>query len=97
MTELAFASATAALTAFRALEMSPLDVLEAQISEIERRNGDSATGVNALTETLFDSARSAARSAAERYARCAADGETPPALLGLTVATKEKQDRKSVV
>lgn len=88
--ELAFASATVALTAFRLLEMSPLDVLEAQISEIERRNGDSATGVNALTETLFDSARSAARSAAERYARCAADGETPPALLGLTVATKEK-------
>ena len=89
-TELAYLSAGEALDAFRRLECSPLDVLEAQIAEIDARNGDTTTGINAFTETMFDTARSTARSAADQYARCATDGETPPALLGLTVATKEK-------
>lgn len=82
--------ATAALAAFRRLELSPLEVLDAQIAEIEARNGDTETGINAFTETMFDDARSAAGRAADEYARHARTGETPPALLGLTVATKEK-------
>ncbi|MHC9295840.1 amidase [Mycobacterium sp. LTG2003] len=88
--ELAYLGATEALAAYRALELSPLEVLEAQIARIEAHNGDSTTGINAFTETLFEDARLAARRAADTYARCAATGETPPALLGLTVATKEK-------
>lgn len=89
-TELAYLSATEALAAFRRLELSPLEVLEAQIARIEAHNGDRTTGINAFTETLFDEARLAARHAADTYAVCARTGETPPALLGLTVATKEK-------
>jgi aspartyl-tRNA(Asn)/glutamyl-tRNA(Gln) amidotransferase subunit A len=68
----------------------PHDVLEAQIEQIEAHNGDTTTGINAFTETLFDDARVQARRAADTYARCAATGQQPPALLGLTVATKEK-------
>lgn len=89
-TELAYLSAVDALAAFRRLELSPLEVLEAQIAHIEAHNGDTTTGINAFTETLFDDARLAARRAADSYARCAANGEQPPALLGLTVAAKEK-------
>ncbi|MGV0746110.1 amidase [Mycolicibacterium sp. XJ870] len=90
MTPLGYLSATEALEAFRRLDFSPLDVLEAQIRQIETYNGDTATGINAFTETLFDDARVQARRAADTYARCATTGQQPPALLGLTVATKEK-------
>jgi aspartyl-tRNA(Asn)/glutamyl-tRNA(Gln) amidotransferase subunit A len=89
-TDLAYLSAAEALTAFRRLELSPLEVLDAQIARIETHNGTTDTGINAFTETLFDDARRAARRAAGAYARFAASGEQPPALLGLTVATKEK-------
>lgn len=89
-TELAFLGTTEALAAFRRLDLSPLEVLEAQIARVHAHNGDTTSGINAFTETLFDDARLAARRAADTYARCAATGETPPALLGLTVATKEK-------
>ncbi|MGV9799684.1 amidase [Mycobacterium sp. NPDC003449] len=87
---LAYLSATDAVKAFRKLDVSPLEVLDAQIAQIETHNGDTATGINAFTETLFEEARAQARRAADAYARCAATGEEPPALLGLTVATKEK-------
>lgn len=87
---LAHLSATEALARFRALETSPVDVLEAQIQRIEAHNGDRETGINAFTETLFDSAREKARAAADQYVRLARDGGRAPALLGLTVATKEK-------
>ncbi|BBX34419.1 glutamyl-tRNA(Gln) amidotransferase subunit A [Mycolicibacterium mageritense DSM 44476 = CIP 104973] len=90
MTPPAYLSATEAVKAFRRLELSPLEVLEAQIEQIETHNGDTATGINALTETLFDDARTLARRAADAYARCAATGQEPPPLLGVTVATKEK-------
>ncbi|MGV0811319.1 amidase [Mycolicibacterium boenickei] len=90
MTPLAYLNAVDAVKAFRRLELSPLDVLEAQIEQIETHNGDTATGVNAFTETLFDEARTSARRAADTYARCAATGQEPPPLLGITVATKEK-------
>jgi aspartyl-tRNA(Asn)/glutamyl-tRNA(Gln) amidotransferase subunit A len=90
MTPLAYLSAAEAVKAFRRLELSPLDVLEAQIAQIETHNGDSTTGINAFTETLFDEARILARRAADTYTRCASTGQEPPALLGVTVATKEK-------
>ncbi|MDF2822668.1 MAG: Amidase, partial [Mycobacterium sp.] len=87
---LAHLDASAALAAFRRLELSPLDVLDAQIAETEARNGDTETGINAFTETLFEEARAAARRAADQYSRIAGTDESPPPLLGLTVATKEK-------
>lgn len=90
VTPLAYLSAADAVKAFRQLELSPLDVLEAQIEQIETHNGDTATGINAFTETLFDDARAQARRAADMYARCAATGQEPPPLLGVPVATKEK-------
>lgn len=90
MTPVAYLSATEAVKAFRRLELSPLDVLEAQIAQIETHNGDTVTGINAFTETLFDEARILARRAADTYTRCAATGQEPPPLLGITVATKEK-------
>ncbi len=89
-TELAFVGTSDMLAAFRRLELSPLEVLDAQIARIEAHNGDTATGINAFAETLFEDARHAARHAADVYARCAADGEQPPALLGVPVAAKEK-------
>jgi aspartyl-tRNA(Asn)/glutamyl-tRNA(Gln) amidotransferase subunit A len=90
MAPLAYLSATEARKAFRSRELSPLDVLDAQISQIEAHNGDRDTGINAFTETLFDDARTQARAAADMYTRYAASGDEPPPLLGLTVATKEK-------
>jgi aspartyl-tRNA(Asn)/glutamyl-tRNA(Gln) amidotransferase subunit A len=90
MTPLAYLSATEARRAFRSRELSPLDVLDAQIELIEAHNGDATAGINAFTETLFDDARAQARVAADTYARCAVTGDEPPPLLGLTVATKEK-------
>ena len=86
MSDVAFLSATDALAAFRSLELSPAEVLEAQIAEIQTGGAD----VNAFTELLLDEARAAAQRAGDEYARCAASGQQPPALLGLTVATKEK-------
>lgn len=89
-TSLALRPATELLAGFRALEFSPLEVLEAQILRIETHNGDRATGINAFTETMLDAARTQASNAAERYVRLAREGGTAPALLGLTVAAKEK-------
>lgn len=79
-----------ALQAFRALELSPVELLEAIAARTRAVNGSRQTGVNAFTETLFEEAAVQARAAAEQYLRCARTGEEPPALLGLPVATKEK-------
>ncbi|MGL3807559.1 amidase [Paeniglutamicibacter sp. R2-26] len=87
---LARLTASEALAGFRTLEISPVEVLEAQIERIEACNGDRETGINAFTETLFDTARREAAGAADAYVRLARDGGPVPALLGLTVATKEK-------
>lgn len=83
-------SATALLEGFRNLEYTPLEVLDAQIDRVEAFNGDRATGINAFTETLFDAAREQAAAAGAEYVRLANAGGQAPALLGLTVATKEK-------
>lgn len=86
MSDIAFLSATELLGAFRRLELAPAEVLEAQIAEMQTRGAD----VNACTELLLEEARAAAERAGDTYARCAQSGQQPPALLGLTVATKEK-------
>lgn len=80
---LAYLGATEALRLFRTRELSPVDLLQAQIERTEQVNGV----VNALSEELFDEALTAARHAEERYH---SGQEDLPPLLGLTVATKEK-------
>lgn len=82
MTDLHYLDATGALKLFRSRELSPVELLEALIARTEAVNG----AINALTETLFDEARLAARQAASRYAR----GRDLAPLLGLPVAAKEK-------
>lgn len=79
---LSYLGATEALRLFRSRELSPVELLTAQIERTEQVNG----AVNALTETLFEEALVQAREAEDRYR---AGGDLPP-LLGLPVATKEK-------
>ena len=86
MTELHYLDATTALRLFRTRELSPVELMDAVIARTEAVNGE----VNALTETLFDEARAAAREAASKYAR----GRDLTPLLGLPVATKEKHGLK---
>ena len=82
MTEMHYLDASSALRLFRSRELSPVELLDALIARTEAVNGS----INALTETLFDEARLAARQAATRYAR----GRDLAPLLGLPVAAKEK-------
>ncbi|MDK1358763.1 amidase [Arthrobacter sp. zg-Y1219] len=88
MTDLHYLDASSALRLFRAKELSPVELLSAVIARTEEVNGSSGTGgaINAVTETLFDEAMSAAREAAAKYQT--GHGLTP--LLGLPVAAKEK-------
>ena len=81
-TELAYLGAVEALQLFRARELSPVELLRAQVERTEQVDGV----VNAFTETLFDEALAEAREAEARYR----SGDDIPPLLGLTVATKEK-------
>lgn len=90
MSELSHLGAVSALRAFRSLELSPVEFLDAVEAQVERVNGDRQTGINAFTETLFEDARVAAKEAAAAYARAARDGSPTPPLLGIPVATKEK-------
>ena len=85
-----YLDAVSALAAFRALELSPVELVSAVVERTRVVNGDRETGINAFTETMFDEALEQARAAADVYARCARSGAEPPALLGLPVATKEK-------
>jgi hypothetical protein len=55
--DLIYLSATEARTLFAAKQLSPVEVLEAQIAQIEARNAE----VNCITYTHFDEARVAAR------------------------------------
>ena len=81
--DLAYLPATEALRRFRAGDVSPVDVLEAQIARAERAE----PVVNAFSATCFEEALAAARAAAQRYAA----GRARP-LEGLTVAVKETMD-----
>ena len=80
--DLIYLSATEARTLFAAKQLSPVEVLEAQIAQIEVRNAE----VNCITYTHFDEARVAARESERRYAR----GEAR-ALEGITVGVKDDQ------
>ncbi|WP_104173999.1 amidase [Arthrobacter sp. Y81] len=86
MTELHYLDAATALRLFRTRELSPVELMEAVIARTEAVNVE----VNALTETLFEEARPAARKAAAKYAR----GRDITPLLGLPVAAKEKHGLK---
>jgi amidase len=72
------------LRLFRSGELSPVDVLEAQIARVERTNRE----YNAITFQHFDEARAAAKQAEARYRR----GDSRP-LEGITVAIKDEYDR----
>lgn len=92
MTDLHYLDATTALRLFRSKELSPVELMAAVIDRTEAMNGsmDSDGSINAVTETLFDEAMSAARRAADRYR----SGRNLSPLLGLPVATKEKHGLK---
>ncbi len=77
-----YLGAREALHLFRRRELSPVELLEAQIERAGKVEGS----VNALACTFFDEAREAARRAEARYAR--SDGR-PRRLEGLTLAVKE--------
>ena len=73
-----------ALELFRSRELSPVDVLQAQI----RRHGAVGARLNAFTETYFDEALEQARTAEARYAGAG----TPGPLEGLTLGVKDSHD-----
>lgn len=74
-------SAVELLAHFRNAEVSPVDVLEAQIKRIEELNEK----VNCITYRHFDEARTAARESEKRYR----EGNSRP-LEGLTIAVKDE-------
>ncbi|MCP3995102.1 MAG: amidase [bacterium] len=79
--DLADLSATEALTRFRSLELSPLELLDALI---ERANATEPV-VNAFTDTYFEQAKEQAAAAADAYAR----GTARP-LEGIAIAVKDE-------
>ena len=103
--ELAYMPATKQLELFRSGELSPVDVLEAQIARIEKYNGPVNENrevledylhfngkVNALSHTNFAEARQKAKEAEKRYK----DGTARP-LEGITVAIKDEIEVKDWV
>jgi amidase len=79
-----YLSASEALGAFAARELSPVELLEAVITRAEAVEPT----VNALCHTYFDEAREQARAAEARYA---GRGESPRPLEGLPVAIKAEE------
>ncbi|MGW0659817.1 amidase [Streptodolium elevatio] len=82
--ELAYLSATDALAAFRAREVSPVELLTAVVDRVDAAD----PVVNAVVESLRDEAFAAAREAERRYLGKGA-GEVRP-LEGLPIAAKEE-------
>jgi amidase len=82
MTDLHYLSATEAIAAFRARELSPVALLEAVIARAE----EVEPTVNALCHTFYEDAREQARAAERRYA----SGDAR-ALEGIPVAIKEEE------
>lgn len=80
--ELAYLGAAAALDAFAARTLSPVELIEAVIARAE----EVEPAVNALAETMFQRARERARESEARYAAA-----TARPLEGLPVAAKEAQ------
>lgn len=84
MTELHYLSATEVLRAFRARELSPVEVFDAAVA----RADSVEPTVNALLERDHEDFRAAAVAAGARYQ---GRGEPPRPLEGLPVALKEEQ------
>jgi amidase len=84
----AWLPATELLPRFRKRELSPVDVLEAQIKRIEAWNDK----VNCITTRHYDEARAAARESEARYR-----SGKPRALEGITVAVKDEYTVKGWV
>jgi aspartyl-tRNA(Asn)/glutamyl-tRNA(Gln) amidotransferase subunit A len=84
VSDLHYLSATEVLRAFRARELSPVEVLDA----VNARADAVEPTVNALLERDHEDFRAAAVAAERRYA---GTGEEPRALEGLPVALKEEQ------
>jgi amidase len=84
MTDLHYLSATEAIAAFRARELSPVELLDAVIARAE----EVEPVVNALCHTFYDEARAQAREAEARYAE---RGENPRPLEGIPLAIKEEE------
>ncbi len=74
-----------ALDLFRQRQLSPVELLQAQIAQTEKVGEN----VNAFTDTYFDEAVEQARKAEELFGR--SDGR-PRALEGLTLGIKDHQD-----
>ncbi|MGB7244653.1 MAG: amidase [Sulfitobacter sp.] len=83
--ELCYLPATRQLEMFRACEISPVDVLDAQIARAQ----DIEPVVNAFTDTFFDHARDQALKAEEIYVN--RPDEARP-LEGITVGIKDEMD-----
>ncbi|WP_033289235.1 amidase [Amycolatopsis jejuensis] len=83
MSELAYLSAVEALRAFRARELSPVELTEAVLA----RAGQTEPVVNALAHRLFESALGQAKVAERRYA----GHGTPGPLEGLPTVVKEDE------
>ena len=79
--ELSYLSATEALARFRSRELSPLELLDAAITQAE----ETEPQVNAFMDTYFDEAREKAKAAAAAYAA----GTARP-LEGLPIACKDE-------
>jgi amidase len=79
--QLCYASVDELRALFTAGDVSPVDVLKAQIDRVEALNGT----VNCITDTHFDTALAEARQSEERYRR----GEARP-LEGITVGMKDE-------
>ncbi len=82
--ELHYASVDDLISWFKAGKVSPVELLDAQITRIEALNDK----VNAITDEHFDAARKEARESEERYRR----GDPRP-LEGITVAVKDEMAR----
>lgn len=87
--DLCYLSASEAIAAFKAKRLSPVEVLEAQISRIEAVNPT----LNALTYTYFDKALAQAREAEARYQ---SGGNIRP-LEGVTCAIKDWHSMKDEI
>ena len=81
--DLHYVSATEALRMFRSRELSPVELLQAQIERAEKVEPK----INAFAETHYESALAEARAAEARYA---GDGAAARPLEGLPVAVKEE-------
>ncbi len=79
--DVSYLPATELIARFRSRQLSPVDVLEAQIRRIEALDGK----VDSVTVRFFDEARRAARASEARY-----KAGNPRPLDGITVAVKDE-------